>query len=116
MIIELKTFEDMTPSEQRQHLLEILVDDNGNMGPDELEGLRKVFLKRIRQPKSAQRVYLTAKELGEMVGRSADTIREMFRNDKGVKKDTHSGRGRKTYTTMLIPRAAAKRRFPDLNI
>jgi hypothetical protein len=116
MIIELKTFEDMSAAEQRQHLLDVLVDGNGSIGPDDLEGLRKVFRKRIRQPKSAQRAYLTCKELGAMVGRSADTIRKMFRTDQGVKKQTYAGRNRKPYTTMLISRAAAKRRFPDLAI
>lgn len=114
MIIELKTFEDMSAAEQRQHLLDVLID--GNVSADELEGLRKLFVKRIRQPKSAQRAYLTCKELGDMIGRSADTIRKMFRNDQGVKKQTYAGRNRKPYTTMLISRAAAKRRFPDLAI
>lgn len=115
MIIELKTFEDMTPAEQRQHLLDVLVDENN--GNVDLEDLRKVFLKRVRQPKSAQRAYLTCKELGEMVGRSADTIREMFRHETiGVKKKITSGPHRKPYTTLLISRAAARRRFPDLNI
>jgi hypothetical protein len=117
MIIELKAFEDMSPAEQRQHLLEIFSVDDGSVGPEEWEELRKIFRKeRIRQPKSERRAYLTCKELGELVGRNADTIRKLFRNDQGVKKDTHSGRNRKPYTTMLISRAAAKRRFPDLSI
>ena len=115
MIIELKTFEDMNAAEQRQHLLDILSDDHGEVSPDELEEFRKLFLKRHRT-KSDRRAYLTCKELSELVGRSADTIRKLFINDKGVEKRTTSGRNRKPYTTMLISRAAAKRRFPDLEI
>jgi hypothetical protein len=114
MIIELKTFEEMSPAEQREHLLDILTDD-GNKDVD-LDELRKVFLKRHRQAKSERRSYFTCKELGEMVGRSADTIRKMFIHEKGVHKVTTSGRNRKVYTTMDIPRAVAKRKFPDLNI
>lgn len=84
MIIELKTFEDMTLAEQRQHLLDILVDGNGDV---DLEEVRKVFLQRIRQPKNDKRTYFTCKELAELVGRSADTIRKMFINEKaGVLK------------------------------
>jgi hypothetical protein len=116
MIIPIKAFEDMTPAEQRQHVLEILVDENGGVSPEELEDLRKLFLKRQRT-KSEGRAYLTCKELGELVGRSADTIRKMFINEKvGVIKNTTSGRNRKAYRTLLISRAAARRRFPDLNI
>jgi hypothetical protein len=114
MIIELKTFEDMDAEEQRQHLLDILTD-GGDVPPEELEDLRKLFLKRHRT-KSPQRSYLTCKELGELVGRSEDTIRKMFAHEKGVKKETHSGRNRKAYTTMLISRTAANRLFPDLNL
>jgi response regulator of citrate/malate metabolism len=117
MIIELKTFEDMSAAEQRQHLLDILVDGNGDVGPAELEELRKLFLKRVRQPKNAQRAYFTCKELAELVGLSADTIRKMFANEKaGVLKNTTSGRNRKAYRTLRISRAAAKRRFPDLAV
>jgi hypothetical protein len=114
MIIELKTFEDMTPAEQQQHLLDILTDGD-DVSAEELENLRKLFLKR-RRTKSDRRAYLTCKELGELVGRSEDTIRKMFAHEKGVKKETHSGRNRKAYTTMLISRTAALRLFPDLNI
>jgi hypothetical protein len=113
MIIELKAFEDMTPAEQRQHLLDILSDDNGEVSPEELEELRTLFLKRHRT-KSERRAYFTCKELAELVGRSEDTIRKMFITEKGVLKKTTSGRNRKPYTTMLISRAAANRRFPDL--
>jgi hypothetical protein len=114
MIIELKTFEDMSAAEQRQHLLDILADGNGDdVSADDLEGLRRLFLRRYRT-KNAQRVYLTCRELGDIVGRSEDTIRRMFWSDKGVKKETHAGRNRKAYTTMLISRAAALKRFPDL--
>jgi hypothetical protein len=115
MIIELKTFEDMSAAEQRQHLLEIFSVDDGSVGPEDWEELKKIFRKeRIRQPKSERRGYLTCNELAELVGRSADTIRKLFINDKGVEKRTTSGRNRKPYTTMLISRVAAKRRFPDL--
>jgi hypothetical protein len=113
-IIELKTFEQMSPAEQREHLMDMLTDD-GSKDVD-LEELRKVFLKRHRQAKNAQRDYFTCKELGEMAGRSEDTIRRMFIRDSNVKVETHAGRNRKTYQTMLISRAAAKRRFPDLSL
>ena len=115
MIVELKTFEDMTPQEQQQHLLDILTDGD-DVATEELEELRKLFLKRHRT-KSDRRTYLTCRELGELVGRSEDTIRQMFINEKqGVLKRTTSGRNRKSYTTLQISRTAAKRKFPDLNI
>jgi len=113
MIIEIKRFEDMTAQEQREHLLDILVD--GNNGNVDLEELRKVFLKRHRTKKTG-RDYFTCQELAELVGMSADTVRKMFRNETGILKKTTSARGRKSYTTMRISRKSAKRKFHDLEI
>jgi hypothetical protein len=114
--IPVKTFEEMTKPEQREHiesLIEdhILGDANGNLE----EFLNEPALKKLK-PITPNRDYFTRREIAEKTGRHPDTIGRMFWNDPGVKKETHAGRNRKTYTTMLISRAAVKRRFPDLEL
>jgi hypothetical protein len=126
MIIPIKTVEEMTETERRQYLetlIEdyVLVDQDGNgISPDEFlnevpvdELLKK---HRNRRPKAKDRNYFKRRELAEKTGLHENTIGKMFWNDPHVIKRTFSGRNRKTYTTMLISRAAAKRRFPDLEI
>lgn len=126
MIIAIKTFEEMSPKEQREHLEElieeyVLVDQDGN-GVSSEEFLNEVPVRELlkkhqtRRTKDKNRSYFTRKEIADKLGRHEDTIGKMFWNDRGVIKRTYSGRNRKTYTTMLISRAAAKRRFPDLEI
>ena len=126
MIIPIKTVEEMTDNERRQYLESliedyILVDQHGNgVSPEEFlnevpldELLKK---NRKRRPKANDRDYFTRRELAEKTGLHENTIGKMFWNDPHVIKRTFSGRNRKTYTTMLISRAAAKRRFPDLEV
>jgi hypothetical protein len=125
MIIPIKTVEEMTEQERREYLeglIEdyVLADQDGNgVSPDEF--LREVpvdeILKhRTPHPKAKDRDYFTRKEIAEKTGRHPDTIGRMLWNDPGVVKQTHSGRNRRTYVTMLISKAAAKRRFPALDI
>jgi hypothetical protein len=126
MIIPIKTVEEMTETERRQYLESliedyVLVDQDGNgVSPEEFlnevpvdEILKK---HRARRPKDKNRSYFTRREIAEKLGRHEDTVGKIFWNDPGVIKRTYSGRNRKTYTTMLISRAAAKRRFADLVI
>ncbi len=126
MIIPIKTVEEMTAKERREYLeglMEdyILVDQDGNgVSPEEFlnevpvhELLKK---HRNRRPRAEDRDYFKRRELAEKTGLHENTIGKMFWNDPHVIKRTFSGRNRKTYTTMLISRAAAKRRFPDLEI
>jgi hypothetical protein len=125
MIIPVKTFEEMNETERREYLeglIEdyVLADQDGN-GVSSEEFLKEVpvdeILKhRTRRPKAQNRDHFTRKEIAEKTGRHPDTIGKLFWNDPRVIKRTYSGRNRKTYTTMLISRAAAKRRFPDLEI
>jgi len=118
MRIPIKTFEEMTKPEQRLHI-ESLIEDfilgeqNGNL--EFLQTfLSDAALEELKHS-TAYRDYFTPRDIAEKTGRHPDTIRKLFRNDPGVKKEVHSGRNRtKTYTTMLISRKAVKRRFPDL--
>jgi hypothetical protein len=121
MIIPIKTFEEMTKQEQRQHI-ESLIEDcilgeqNGNL--EFLQGfLNDAAIKELKHRTAAQnRGYFTPREIAEKTGRHPDTIRRLFWHDPGVIKRPYSGRNRKTYTVMLISRAAVKRRFPDLEL
>jgi len=125
MIIPIKTVEEMTEKERRQYvesLIEdyVLVDQDGNgVSPEEFlneVSVNELFKHRTRRPKAEDRDYFKRRELAEKTGLHENTIGKMFWNDPHVIKRTFSGRNRKTYTTMLISRAAAKRRFPDLEI
>jgi hypothetical protein len=126
MIIPIKTVEEMTENERRQYLESliedyVLVDQHGNgVSPEEF--LNEVPMDEIlkkhrkRRPRAEDRDYFKRRELAEKTGLHENTIGKMFWNDPHVIKRTFSGRNRKTYTTMLISKAAAKRRFPDLEI
>jgi hypothetical protein len=128
MIIPIKTFEEMNETERREYLeglIEdyVLADQDGNgVSPEEfinevpIDEILKIRKHRTRRPKAKDRDYFTRKEIAEKTGRHPDTIGRLFWNDPGVLKQTHSGRNRRTYVTMLISKAAAKRRFPALNI
>jgi len=125
MIIPIKTVEEMTETERRQYLetlIEdyVLVDQDGNgVSPDEFINevpVDEILKHRQRRPKDQNRDYFTRREIAEKTGRHPDTIGKLFWNDPGVVKQTHSGRNRRTYVTMLISKAAAKRRFPALDI
>ena len=128
MIIPIKTFEEMNETERREYLeglIEdyVLADQDGNAVSTE-EFLKEVpvaeILKYRRRPKThpkaKDRDYFKPSEIARMAGLSRDTIAKRFWNDPGVKKQAHAGRNRKTYTTMLISKEAAKRRFPALDI
>jgi hypothetical protein len=118
----------MNETERREYLeglIEdyVLADQDGNgVSPEEfinevpIDEILKIRKHRTRRPKAKDRDYFTRKEIAEKTGRHPDTIGRLFWNDPGVLKQTHSGRNRKTYTTMLISKAAAKRRFPALDI
>jgi hypothetical protein len=123
MIIPIKTVEEMTEKERRQYLeglIEdyILVDQDGNgVSPEEFlkeVPVDEILKHRTRRPKAQNRDYFTRKEIAEKTGRHPDTIGKLFWKDSGVIKQTHSGRNRRTYVTMLISRQAVKRRFPQL--
>ena len=125
MIIPIKTVEEMTEKERRQYvesLIEdyVLVDQDGNgVSPEEFlneVSVNELLKHRTRRPKAEDRDYFKRRELAEKTGLHENTIGKMFWNDPHVIKRTFSGRNRKTYTTMLISKAAAKRRFPDLEI
>jgi hypothetical protein len=125
MIIPVKTVEEMTEIERRQYLESliedyVLIDQDGNgISPEEFLNevpVDELLKHRNRRPKAKDRDYFTRRELGEKTGLHENTIGKIFWNDPRVIKRTYSGRNRKTYTTMLISRAAAKRRFPDLEI
>src|SRR5437016_6157130 len=62
-------------------------------------------------PKAKDRDYFKPSEIARMAGLSRDTIARMFWNDPGIRKTPYTGRNRRTYVTMLISKAAAKRRF-----
>ena len=117
MIIPIKTFEEMTKQERREHI-ESLIEDSVLGQNGSLESLREFLtdpaIEKIKRMHN--RDYLSAREIAEKTGRHPDTIRKMFWKDTGVKKETHGGRDRKCYTTMLISKTAAKRRFPNLEL
>jgi hypothetical protein len=128
MIIPIKAFEEMNETDRREYLeglIEdyVLADQDGNAVSTE-EFLKEVpvaeILKYRRRPKThpkaKDRDYFKPSEIARMTGLNRDTIAKRFWNDPGVKKQAHAGRNRKTYTTMLISKEAAKRRFPVLNI
>ena len=128
MIIPIKTIDEMTEKERREYLqglIEdyVLADQDGNGVSSEefinevpIGEILKIHKHRTRHPKAQNRDYFTRREIAEKTGRHPDTIGKLFWNDPGVKKDTHAGRNRRTYVTMLISRAAALKRFPGLQI
>jgi hypothetical protein len=128
MIIDIKSYEEMNEQERREYLeglIEdyVIADEEGNAVPTE-EFLTEVpvdeILKYRRRPKAhpkaKDREYFKPSEIARMTGLSRDTIARMFWNDPGIRKTPHTGRNRRTYVTMLISKAAAKRRFPALDI
>jgi len=128
MIVPFKPFEKMNKQERREHLeglIEdyIIVDQDGHdvpLGEFLTEVPVDEILKYRRHPKAhpkaKDRDYFKPSEIARMAGLSRDTIARMFWNDPGIRKTPHTGRNRRTYVTMLISKAAAKRRFPALDI
>jgi hypothetical protein len=128
MIIPVKTFEEMNETERREYLkglIEdyVLADQDGNAVSTE-EFLEEVPVEKIlnyrrrprQHPKDPNRDYFKPTEVARMTGLSRATIARTFWNDPGIRKTPHTGRNRRTYVTMLISKAAAKRRFPALDI
>jgi len=119
MIIPIKTFEEMTPVEQRQHLHDLIEDtvigpDGGDVSMEEF--LREVSPAEIIKHQTKKKGYFKPPELAEKTGLHRDTIWKRFHGKPGVKEESYSGRNRKTYHTMLISEAAARKEFPDLKI
>jgi hypothetical protein len=124
MIIPIKTVEEMTEKERREYLeglIEdyIIADEDGNtVSTDEflwevpVDEILKYRRRPKAHPKAKDRDYFKSSEIARMTGLSRDTIAKKFWDDPGVKKQTHAGRNRRTYITMLISREAVKRRFP----
>jgi len=117
-IVPIIPFEEMSPEDQRAHLEDLLSESvllNGDV-EDFLKGI-----KPRRRSNKTQRMnngaYVTASWAAEKVGKGEDSIREEFMKEtSGVKKQTFSGRNRKTVHTLLIAKSCLKKHYPDVDI
>lgn len=118
-IVPIIPFEEMSPEDQRAHLEDLLSESVLNQKGD-LESFLRV-IKPGRRSNKTQRMnngaYVTARWAAEKVGKGEDSIREEFMKEtSGVKKQTFSGRNRKTLHTLLIAKSCLKKHYPDIDI
>jgi hypothetical protein len=83
----------------------VVMDEDGNEVP-----ASELFPKRRnRKTRKASNGDQSVKAIAQELGYSADTIIKIFQNQKGVIRRTFSGRNRKKYTILKIPKAVVDR-------
>jgi hypothetical protein len=118
MIIDIKTFEEMTPMEQRLHLQALIEDeivfdqDGGGVSLEEF--LDEVSPAEILRHQKTKKGYFKLREIAKLTGLHRDTLQKRFHGKPGVKEQTFAGRGRTTYHTMIVSKAAAEKEFPNI--
>jgi hypothetical protein len=88
--------------------------EDGELSVEEIRMQLGRFLKggrqtRIRRPRSAKNGDQSVRAVAQELGYSTDTVIKIFQNQKGVIKRTFSGRNRKKYTILKIPRSVVDR-------
>ena len=120
MIIENKDYGPNDLWEDNQLNYFIARDERGNeideseLSVEQLKAQLERFLRsgrktRVRKPRHAKNGDFTCKSLGDEIGLHRDTIFRIFQHEKGVIKRTFSGRNRKKYTILRIPKAVVER-------
>jgi len=98
----------------------VLTDEQGHevdqeeLSVEEIRIQMERFLKggrqtRIRKPRQAKNGDQSVRAVAHELGYSTDTVIKIFQNQKGVIKRTFSGRSRKKYTILKIPRFVVDR-------
>jgi hypothetical protein len=88
--------------------------DDGELSVEEIRTQLGRFFQggrqsRIRRPRQAKNGDQSVRAVAQELGYSTDTVINIFQNQKGVIKRTFSGRNRKKYTILKIPRSVVDR-------
>jgi hypothetical protein len=88
--------------------------DDGELSAEEIRTQLGRFLQggrptRIRRPRQAKNGDQSVRAVAQELGYSTDTVIKIFQNQKGVIKRTFSGRNRKKYSILKIPRSVVDR-------